>query len=134
MELNRKIFFIILGLAGHLFFFEPAVASPPRAGVNALGQEIFHRASPPEKDRLILVSFVRLTVEGEIVGGAAEYDDTTTERPADYLELYDSAGDLVAVSWFDRFGIERTAIDRGLLEEAGELEGVFVLLLEGHRV
>lgn len=131
MELNRKAFFIILGLVGHLFFFGPVLASPLGASDNVWGQEIFLPVSLPEKDRLTLVSFFPLVVAGEIVGGAAEYDDTTTERPADYLELYDSAGGLVAISWFDRFGIERTAIDRGLLEEADELQGVFVLLSEG---
>lgn len=134
MSFKNKIYFIILGLVGQLFFFEPILTEFLRASDNTSEQEIFIPASVPEKDRLVLLSFFQLIVEGEIVGGAAEYDDTTTERPGDYLELYDSAGDLVVVSWFDRFGIERTAVDRGLLEEADELEGVFVLLLEGNPV
>ncbi len=60
------------------------------------------------------------------------YDDPQTERPVDYLELYDGSGGLVLVSWVDRFGIRRMAMDRGLLqEEASELEGILVLLLQG---
>jgi len=48
------------------------------------------------------------------------------------MELYDGAGSLLLVSWVDRFGIRRTAMDRGLLqEEASRLEGVLVLLQEG---
>jgi hypothetical protein len=65
------------------------------------------------------------------VGVVAVYDDPTTERPVDYLELYDDAGHLLAVSWFDRFGIERVAADRGFVEGKNELEGVFVILLDG---
>ena len=65
------------------------------------------------------------------MGRVTIYDDPTTQRSADYLELYNNAGHLVAVGWFDRFGIERMAVDRGLLEDRDELEGVFVVLLDG---
>jgi len=64
----------------------------------------------------------------------AAYDDPTTKRPADYWELYNSTGDLLGVGWFDRFGIQRLAVDRGLLEDEDKLEGVFVLLSEGDSV
>jgi hypothetical protein len=105
-----------------------------RAGEDSFERTIFLPASLPGKDHLTLVSFLPMIVEVEIAGALAVYDDTTTERAADYLELYDTAGELVAIGWFDRFGIERTAIDRGLLENEGELEGVFVLVLEGDSV
>jgi len=65
----------------------------------------------------------------------AVYDDDMTERRADYTELYDNTGHLLAVSWFDQFGIERVAVDRGLLEpDQDEFEGVFVLIEEGDLV
>ena len=35
------------------------------------------------------------------------------------------------MSWFDRFGIQRLAVDRGLLEESDKLEGTFVVFLDG---
>ena len=72
-----------------------------------------------------------LVVNGNTLGEVFVYDDPTTERPLDYLVLYDSAGDLVAFSWFDRFGIQRTAVDRGLLDKRGEPDGVFVFFLDG---
>lgn len=68
------------------------------------------------------------------MGGLAAYDDAVTERTADYLELYNSAGSLIAIGWFDRFGIERVAVDRALLEDAAKLEGVFIVLVEGDSV
>jgi hypothetical protein len=42
--------------------------------------------------------------------------------------------DLVAVGWFDRFGIQRMAVDRALLGGKDELEGVFVTLLKGEPI
>jgi len=43
-------------------------------------------------------------------------------------------GALLAVGWFDRFGIERLAVDRALVEDGDELEGVFVLILAGDSI
>lgn len=134
MAFKNKIYFIILGLAGQLFFFGYIATEPLGASDNASEQEILLPASVPEKDRLTVVSFLPVILEGEIAGGVAVYDDPATERPADYLELYNSTGGLLAVSWFDRFGIERLAVDRGLLEDARKLEGVFVVLLDGDSI
>jgi len=70
----------------------------------------------------------------QIVGSVVVYDDPTTQRPADYIELYNNTGNLVAVGWFDRYGIERIAVDRGLLDDRDELEGVLVVVLDGEAV
>jgi hypothetical protein len=75
-----------------------------------------------------------LVVEGQTLGEVLVYDDLSSKRPADYFELHDNPGDLIAVGWFDRFGIERMAVDRGILDGEGELEGVFVSLLEGDSI
>jgi len=64
----------------------------------------------------------------------AIYDDPTTQRPADYVEVFDSEGDPVIVSWFDRFGIERLVVDRGLIDGGDELQGVFVAVLDGESI
>jgi hypothetical protein len=131
MALKNKIYFIILGLVGQLFFFGPIATESLEASENALGQEIFVPASVPEKDRLTLVYFSPFSLEGELVGAVAAYHDPKTERAADYFELYNSTGDLLALSWFDRFGIKRTAVDRGIVEEKGHLEGIFVVVVDG---
>ena len=62
------------------------------------------------------------------------YDDVTTERPADYWELYDKNGGLLAISWFDRSGVQMTAVDRGILEEKDRLDGILVVLLTGDSI
>ena len=83
-----------------------------------------------------LVSFDPWVVEGEVLGtfAAYVYDDVTTERPADYWELYDKNGGLLAISWFDRSGVQMTAVDRGILEEKDRLDGILVVLLTGDSI
>ena len=80
---------------------------------------------------LTLVSIAPLLGNGQTVGAMAIYDDPSTPRPVDYLEVFDGGGALVAVNWFDRFGIERLIVDRALVEGGPELEGVFVAVVDG---
>jgi hypothetical protein len=83
---------------------------------------------------LTLISFSPLVANGETVGAIAVYDDPATQRPADYLEVFDSEGTLVVVSWIDRFGIERLVVDRALVDGGQELEGVFVMVVNGEAI
>ena len=83
---------------------------------------------------LTLISLTPLIANGETVGAMAIYDDPTTKRVADYLEVFDSEGAPVIVSWFDRFGIERLVVDRALIEGGDELQGVFVAVLDGESI
>ena len=130
MKFNTKVYFI-LQFVGLLFFLGFMAIKSLEAADSALEPEALLTAAGLEHPSLTLVSFSSLLIAGNTVGKVLIYDDPTTKRPADYFELYDADHDLFAVSWFDRFGIQRVAVDRGLLEEADKLEGVFVILLEG---
>jgi len=124
-----------LGLSLLLLSSGSLHAEAIRVTENLRGEKDLLPSSAPETDRLLLVSFVTMAPEAEIIGALAAYDDPKTRRSVDYLELYDGTGSLLLISWVDRFGIRRTAMDRGLLqEEASRLEGVLVLLLEGDLV
>jgi hypothetical protein len=133
MAFRNKIYFIILGIIVQVLFFGDVRADELQPSDNATGQEI---ATAPEQHDMSLVSFDPWVVEGEVLGTLAAYvyDDVTTERAADYWELYDKRGDLLAVGWFDRFGIQRTAVDRGIVEKGDELEGIFVVVLDGNSI
>ena len=133
MAFRNKIYFIILGVIVQVLFFGDVRAAELQPSDNATGQEV---ATAPEQHDMSLVSFDPWVVEGEVLGTLAAYvyDDVTTKRPADYWELYGSTGDLVAISWFDRFGIQRLAVDQGLLDESDKLEGTFVVFLDGDSV
>jgi hypothetical protein len=133
MTFRNKIYatiFAILEFIAVLFILVFAAARAAEASDNAREQEI---VTGPEQHDIRLVSFDPWVIEGEVLGAVAVYvyDDVTTERPADYWELYDKEGDLLAVGWFDRFGIRRTAIDRGIVEEGNKREGTFVVVLDG---
>jgi len=130
VKFNTKVYFI-LQFVGLLFFLGFMAIKSLEAADSALEPEALLTAAGLEHPSLTLVSFSSLLIAGNTVGEVLIYDDPTTKRPADYFELYDADDDLFAVSWFDRFGIQRVAVDRGLLEEADKLEGVFVILLEG---
>ena len=129
MAYKSKIFFVALALVAQLVSFGYAPAA--RLDDDNLWQSLPHSAS---ESHFILVSFSPVIVEAEIVGTVAIYDDTATQRPADYSELYDTAGQLLAIRWFDRFGIERMALDRGFLDRADEPEGVLVVVVDGELV
>jgi hypothetical protein len=136
------VLFIILGFVAGLFFLDDLATKAAEAADSPSKQEIFLPVSVPERKQLRPISILPVTVEAEIaghvvvktVGRVVVYDDPTTQRSVDYIELYNNAGNLVAVEWFDSYGIERMAVDRGLLEDRDELEGVLVVVLDGDAV
>lgn len=83
---------------------------------------------------LNLISLSQVVAGGQKIGLVAVYDDPATRRTEDYVELYDSDGDLLVVGWFDRFGIQRIAMDRAVLEGESELHGVFVTVVDGESI
>jgi hypothetical protein len=133
MTFRNKIYVTIFGILEFiavLFLLGLVAARAAEASDNAGEQEI---VAGPEQHQMRLVSFDPWVVEGEVMGAVATYvyDDVTTERPADYWEIYNKDGELLVVSWFDRLGIRKTAVDRGIVEEKDKLEGVFVVVLDG---
>jgi hypothetical protein len=132
VKLKAKIFVTVVGLFTQLVLVTPIHSDLIQTN-DRTSQETFS-ALATEQHSLTLVSFSPLVVEGKTLGEVLAYDDPTTKRPVDYFELYDSTGDLVALGWFDQFGIQRVAVDRGLLESRDEVEGVYVFFLEGDSI
>jgi hypothetical protein len=86
---------------------------------------------PGEAQRALkVIQSSPLLADGVKLGTVVLYDDPATRREADYLELYDGQGELVVVSWFDRFGIQRVAVDRAFVAGEEKLEGVFVAVVD----
>jgi hypothetical protein len=112
-------------LLGYIARMSLAAETGTKTSATALG--------PPRRS-LNLVSLVPVTTTNGGTATVAVYDDPATPRKEDYLELYDGSGELVAVGWFDEFGIQRLAIDRAVVEGRDELQGVFVMLVEGHGI
>ena len=104
------------------------------AGGYAAESDPDNRALSPSLDLpqrpLSVIQQSPVIAAGVRLGTAVVYDDPATRRPADYLELYDGDGGLVAVTWFDRFGIQRIAVDRAFVDGREKLEGVFVAVID----
>jgi hypothetical protein len=134
MKMRTKVLLTVLFLCAPLIF-SPALHAQTVVAPDLSGPETFLvPGSDLEHRPLNLLSRSPFLVNGLTAGTVLIYDDPATPRPEDYFELYDNAGDLVAVGCFDRFGIRRMAVDRGLVEEKADLEGVFVTLLEGDSI
>ena len=131
MNFRNKMRAITLALVAPLFLSVPVEAEPIQTSDNTPIQQALLPPFGPEQSQLTEVSLSPLVVSGETVGMVYVYDDPATERPVDFLALYNNAGQLVAIGWFDKFGIQRIAMDRGLLEDGGKFEGVLVLVLDG---
>ena len=135
---TSRVFLTTLVLVGildlpHFSVFSAAVHSASmRVTENLRGQVVLLPPSAPETDRLTLVSFITIVPDAEVLAAIAVYDNPETTKPVDYIEFYDGVGNLLQASWIDKYGIRRTAIDRGLLQEEGSrLEGVLTLISEG---
>ena len=132
MTFRNKIYFTIFAIVEFIavLFFLGLAARAAEAAENAAEQEI---VTGPEQHDMSLVSFQPWVIEGEVLGAVAAYvyDDVTTKRPADYWEIYNQDGELLAASWFDSLDVRRTAVDRGIVEEKDQLEGIFVIVLKG---
>lgn len=137
MSFRSKIYFvsiIILGLTVQLILLDwianaavPGHESVVRSGTDVEFLGLRQRS-------LSLISLSPLLNDGKTIGAVAVYDDPNTRRPEDYLEVYDTEGELVAIGWFDQFGIQRIAVDRALLEGKADLHGRFITVVGGEPI
>jgi hypothetical protein len=125
---------IVLRIIGELILLGCIAVTSVQAADNSSQPRFVGLAVGLPQVSLTLISLSPLIANGQPVGAIAVYDDPTTQRPADYLEVFDSEGALAVVSWFDRFGIERLVVDRALIEGGDELQGVFVAVLDGESI
>ena len=128
--LSARISFIAF-LALALSLIPSALAS-----VNAVYDAANNRALPSSARprQLTAVMATPLVAHGTELGTVVVYDDASTVRPKDYMEVYSMGGDLMAVVWFDRFGIQRVAVDRAFAEGRDQVEGVLIAVVNGDYV
>ena len=139
MRLRNKIYFVAITTAYFVAVLFALVVAASAQQTSDRGVEQETAIGPGQHDTNL--TFIQpWIVDDQVVGSMAAYvySDVATKRPVDYWELYDdywelydNDGDLVAVGWFDKFGIQRTAIDRGIVEDEDKLEGIFVVVLDG---
>ena len=129
--MTTRVALIIMVLSA-LFLAPNAASESLRTKENLRHETVVLPFSAPDTSQLALVGYAPVADEESDLGVAFLYDDPQTQRAVDYIELYDEMGDLLLLTWIDRFGIYRVAVDRGLLrDEHPGAEGVLVLLTDG---
>ncbi|HEV8721357.1 MAG TPA: hypothetical protein VGW77_12050 [Candidatus Binatia bacterium] len=99
---------------------------------NLRHQQVLLPPSAPDRSRMAVMDSVMFLEEGGGAGILIYYDDLRTKWDVDYIEFYDIDGNLLLVSWIDRFGVCQVAMDRGLLEPADpSVDGVLVTIQVG---
>jgi hypothetical protein len=116
-------------LLGVLLIAGRAASEPFKTIENLRHERVMMPSSTPEREGMRIVHH-QLFFEEELGAGVLVfYDDLRTKRPIDYVELYDLDGELLVVSWIDRFGACQAAVDRGLLnEDDPRIDGVLVII------
>jgi hypothetical protein len=135
MSRKNKLYFgiiICLGLIGELILLGYIVRTSVQAAETA--SDASSPALGSTRQSLNLVSLVPVAADGQTVAIVAVYDDPSTPRTEDYLELYDHDGELFAVGWFDQFGVQRMAVDRAFVDGGDRLQGVFVTVVDGESI
>jgi hypothetical protein len=127
----KKIIFSLLVLLPVLFLSQRIESQQLRTGYNLKQDEVVLPTAVPDS-RLVVTDYELVMDEDMGIGTLVFYDDPRTKFEVDYIELYDVTGNLLLLSWIDRFGICQVAMDRGLLdEEHPGIVGVLVMVTGG---
>ena len=88
--------------------------------------------STPDRSRLAVVQTLTFFEEELGAGVLVFYDDSRTRWQIDSIELYDFEGNLLVVTWLDRFGACQVVMDRGFLDpDDPTVEGIMVTVAVG---
>lgn len=88
--------------------------------------------STPDRSRLAVVQTLTFFEEELGAGVLVFYDDSQTRWQIDSIELYDFEGNLLVVTWLDRFGACQVVMDRGFLDpDDPTVEGIMVTVAVG---
>jgi len=128
----RRVLCAVLMLATLLFVYGEARTEPLRIGEVLRHENVLLPQGTPDRGQLVIIDYAMVAEAGGGVGVMIFYDDPRRKLTLDYLEVYDIGGDLLLVSWIDRFGVCQVAIDRALLnEDPPALDGILVLVTGG---
>jgi len=115
-----------------LFLSQRIESKQLRTGYNLRQEKVVIPASVPDKSQLVVADYESVLDEDIGIGILVLYDDPRTKFEVDYIELYDVTGNLLLLTWIDRFGIRQVAMDRGLLnEDHPGIDGVLVMMTDG---
>ncbi len=112
----RKLLILTFTLALSLAFSDVTLTQTVKVTENLRHESVVLPLSTPDKARMTEIDSLVFVEPGGAAGMLIYYDDPATKAPVDYIEFYDPEGNLLLVSWIDRWGICQAAMDRGLLD------------------
>ena len=116
-------------LLAALLVNDRAMAEQLTVGENLRHQQITLPASIPDRNHMVVLDYTMFLDDGGAAGILVFYDDVRTKWGVNYIEFYDVEGNLLLVSWIDRFGACQVAMDRGLLDaDEPEVDGTLVMI------
>jgi len=131
----KRILSALFVLAALLFLCDDGGSESLRLSENLRHEYVLLPHEAPDRDQLALTDYAIVAEEGGGVGVIIFYDDPRTNWELDYIELYDISGDLLVVTWIDRFGVYQVAIDRALMnKDHPAVDGVLVLITGGTKL
>jgi hypothetical protein len=120
---------VLMILTAALLFNQNAMTESFTVVENLRHEQINLPPSIPDRNRMVVIDYTMFVENSGAAGILIFYDDGRTQREVDYIESYDLEGNLLLVSWIDRFGVCQVAMDRGLLDtEEPEIARTLVLI------
>ena len=127
-----QLLFLALAL---VIYSNEGTAEQLRSAENLRHEQVLLPFSTPDRARMATVDSYLFLEAGGGAGIFVFYDDASTELEIDYIEFYDVDGNLLLVSWIDRFGVCNVAMDRGLLNgDEPAVDGALVLIGVGQEL
>jgi hypothetical protein len=132
MLLNLKKLALLIFLLSALLITRQAAGEHSNLTENLRHERVTLPSSTPDRSRMAVVQTLTFLEEDLGAGVLVFYDDTRTKWKVDYIELYDTEGNLLVVAWIDRFGTCQVAMDRGLLDpDDPRIDGILVTVAVG---
>jgi hypothetical protein len=129
---NMKKFVASIILLGTLLISDQVTSEQLNSTENLRQERVTLPPSAPERSRMFVVQTLTFLEEDLGAGVLVFYDDVRTQSKIDYIELYDLEGNLLIITWIDRFGACQVAMDRGLLDaDDPSIDGVLVTVAPG---
>ncbi|HEY7714689.1 MAG TPA: hypothetical protein VIE90_09285 [Candidatus Binatia bacterium] len=124
----RKILVLVVLLTA-VFFNGDVLSQQLRITENLRQQPVLLPMTTPDRNVMAAVDSYLFFEDGGELGVFIYYDDPRTKRDIDYIEFYDTDGNLLIVTWIDHLGICHVALDQGLLnEEDPAVDGTLILV------
>lgn len=119
-------------LLGALLITDPLASDHLNTTEDLRHESVTLPPSTPDRSRLAVVQMLTFFEEELGAGVLVFYDDSQTQWQIDSIELYDFEGNLLVVTWLDRFGTCQVLMDRGFLHPNDPMvEGIMVTVAVG---